>query len=441
MPDWPVTDIKSSSYLRGRIGWQGLRADEFIEEGPFLVTGTDFIDGSIDWDVCYHVTEERYEEGSYIHLKDGDILITKDGTIGKVAYVTDCPEKAVLNSGIFLLRCADGSYDHRYMYHVLRSRVFEEFLEDNLAGSTIKHLYQHIFERFQFPIPEYSEQCAISEFLDLIESAVDAANASIFKQQRIKTGLMQELLTKGIDESGQIRSEETHEFRDSQVGRIPEHWSVATVDELLADVDPAMRSGPFGSALLKSEFVESGIPVLGIDNVHRERFEKHYSRFVTAEKAAELARYFVRPNDVMISIMGTVGRSCVVPIGIGRALSSKHVWTLTFDPEIYSPALACWQFNYAPWVQRHFLKDVQGGIMSAIRSETLRNTIFPVPPRDELDRIETMLKGVSDGIETSEGRLNKLRHLRDGLMQDIMSGKVRTNSVTEPMEIAAGASG
>ena len=100
--DWASNDIKSSSYLRGRIGWQGLRADEFIEEGPYLVTGTDFVDGKVNWDSCYHVTEERFREGAYIQLRDGDVLITKDGTIGKLAYVTDCPEKAVLNSGIFL---------------------------------------------------------------------------------------------------------------------------------------------------------------------------------------------------------------------------------------------------------------------------------------------------------------------------------------------------
>ena len=73
-----------------------------------------------------------------------------------------------------------------------------------------------------------------------------------------------------------------------------------------------MRSGPFGSALLKHELVEAGIPLLGIDNVHVERFEATFSRFVTPQKFRELERYAVRPRDLMITIMGTVGRCCLV---------------------------------------------------------------------------------------------------------------------------------
>lgn len=99
--DWKIKKLNDSTYLKGRIGWQGLKASEFIESGPYLVTGTDFREGKIDWSNCYHISEQRYNEAKYIQLKDRDVLITKDGTIGKVAFVENCPEKAVLNSGIF----------------------------------------------------------------------------------------------------------------------------------------------------------------------------------------------------------------------------------------------------------------------------------------------------------------------------------------------------
>ena len=80
--------------LRARIGWQGLRSDEFKTEGPYLVTGVDFHNGRVNWDDCYHVTEERYAQDKGIQLHEHDLLITKDGTIGKTAVVIDCPEKA-----------------------------------------------------------------------------------------------------------------------------------------------------------------------------------------------------------------------------------------------------------------------------------------------------------------------------------------------------------
>ena len=209
------TTISKSSYLRGRIGWQGLRASEFIEEGPYLVTGTDFKGGKIKWNNCYHVSEERYKEAEYIHVKDKDVLITKDGTIGKIALVDNCPEKAVLNSGIFLLRCNDGSYEHEYIFHLLNSYVFSKFLDDNLSGSTIQHLYQHIFEKFEFPVPSLEEQQKIAAVLSTIDRAIAQTEAIIAKQQRIKTGLMHDLLTRGIDEHGNLRSEQTHKFKDS----------------------------------------------------------------------------------------------------------------------------------------------------------------------------------------------------------------------------------
>src|SRR5690606_21652030 len=123
----------------------------------------------------------------------------------------------------------------------------------------------------------------------------------------------------------------------------------------------AMRSGPFGSELKKSDLAEDGIPLLGIDNVDVDVFVPRYKRFVSRGRAARFARYLVRPGDVMITIMGTVGRSCVVPPGVGRALSSKHVWTLTFDPARYVPELASLQFNHACWVRDHFRRDEQGG--------------------------------------------------------------------------------
>ena len=184
-----------------------------------------------------------------------------------------------------------------------------------------------------------------------------------------------------------------------------------------------MRSGPFGSALLKEELLESGIPLLGIDNVLPEEFVPHFNRFVAPKKAKQLKRFRVRPGDVMITIMGTVGRCCMVPCDIDEALSSKHVWTISFDEKIYSPYLACIQINYASWVLNHFAKDMQGGIMSSIRSETLRSTLLPVPPSDERQEIERRLRAISTDINANKIFLKKVVSLKTALMQDLLTGR------------------
>ena len=101
--DWDVIRLKNTSTLKGRIGWQGLRTDEYIDEGPYLVTGTDFINGVIDWKTCAHVSDARYEMDINIQIREGDLLVTKDGTIGKTAIAKNCPQKAALNSGVFIV--------------------------------------------------------------------------------------------------------------------------------------------------------------------------------------------------------------------------------------------------------------------------------------------------------------------------------------------------
>jgi type I restriction enzyme, S subunit len=138
---WRVMRIKHTTFVKGRIGWQGLRSDEFTDDGPLLVTGTDFKQGQVDWSSCHHISEQRYREDPYIHLREGDLLITKDGTIGKIAIVKGMPGPACLNSGVFVTRPSTGLYENRYLYWLLTSDVFQNFINLQKSGTTISHLY------------------------------------------------------------------------------------------------------------------------------------------------------------------------------------------------------------------------------------------------------------------------------------------------------------
>jgi type I restriction enzyme S subunit len=130
----------------------------------------------------------------------------------------------------------------------------------------------------------------------------------------------------------------------------------------------------------------------------------------------------------MITIMGTVGRCCLVPADFGRALSSKHVWTLTFDRGKYVPLLACLQINYADWVLRRLAADEQGGIMSAIRSETLRSLSLPVPSLHEQHKIVAILESHNDRLEREKNAVHKLAAFKSALMHDLLTGRVRTRA-------------
>ena len=193
--DWHVLNLGKSSTLKARIGWQGLTTAEYLKSGDyFLITGTDFKDGYIDWDNCVYVEKERYVQDKNIQVKIDDILVTKDGTIGKVAFVDKVPKETTLNSGVFVVRPISKIYNSRYLYYILMSEYFKDFLNRLTAGSTISHLYQKDFIFFDFPKPSLKEQTAIATALSDIDNWINSLEQLLGKKRQIKQGAMQELL-------------------------------------------------------------------------------------------------------------------------------------------------------------------------------------------------------------------------------------------------------
>lgn len=337
---------------------------------------------------------------------------------GKYAYSTDT----------WAIRIKDSAkLTQPYAYRVLELSL-PKIDYARFEGSGLRHLRKSYIKNFRFLAPSDSApQMRIVSILDGIDTAIKKTEALIAKYQQIKAGLMHDLFTRGVLPNGQLRPprEQAPElYQETAIGWIPMEWNVSTLEGLLAPLPNSIRSGPFGSALLKHELVEDGIPFLGIDNIHVEHFEPVFRRFVSERKFLELAKYKVRPQDVVITIMGTVGRCCVIPDDLELALSSKHLWTMTFDPEKVVPELVCWQLNHSSWAQAWFRRAMQGGIMDAIQSSTLKTAVLPVPGMDEQMLIYERYLKVSTRTRQDSELLNKLRKQKSGLMHDLLTGKV-----------------
>ena len=195
--DWVKINLAKNSRLKARIGWQGLTTAEYLDEGySYLITGTDFKDGRINWNGCHYVDYYRYEQDPNIQVSNGDLLLTKDGTIGKVAYVSDLTRPATLNSGVFLIKPITDAYTSHFMFYVLESSVFKDFLQQLSAGSTINHLYQKDLVKFDLYVPPTKEeQESIADILSDMDSDILKLEEKLSKYQKIKQGMMEELLT------------------------------------------------------------------------------------------------------------------------------------------------------------------------------------------------------------------------------------------------------
>ena len=162
-----ITDI---ALVKARVGWQRLTKSEYLNSGNYyLITGTDFTtDGNINFESCVYVSKDRYEMDKNIQVHKDDILITKDGTLGKVAILKEEPSKeTTLNSGVFRIKVLDDKEVYpKYLYHFFTSKYFKDFVESVKTGSTIPHLTQQGLVTLDIPIPSLEEQIKLSGLLD-----------------------------------------------------------------------------------------------------------------------------------------------------------------------------------------------------------------------------------------------------------------------------------
>ena len=194
--DWQSVSFNQVITPKARIGWQGLKKHEYLRSGySYLIGGTDFSNGTVSLDNISYVSKERYDMDTNIQVSENDVLVTKDGTIGKVAIVPELNKPATLNSGVFVFR-TNSRLVPAFLFRVLQSSVFREFIDTLSAGSTIKHLYQKDLKKFEFEIPvDTKEQEAIAAVLTVMDEEIRDLETEREKIIQIREGAMDALLT------------------------------------------------------------------------------------------------------------------------------------------------------------------------------------------------------------------------------------------------------
>ena len=385
--------------LRARIGWQGLRADEFLDYGPYLVTGTDFVNGKVNWDTCYHVTEERFKQDTGIQLKENDLLVTKDGTVGKTAFVVDCPEKTTLNSHIFLVRTTTGKVLPQYLYYILNSRFFEDFQANTLTGTTIKGLTQENFYKFSFPAPEDTkEQAKIAEVLATVDEAIDTTRRVIEKYKAIKVGLMHDVFEVEVAKCPSIIL--------GKISEIARGGSPRPIQDYITDSQDGVNWIKIGDTSLDSKYVVSTKEKILPSGVSHSRK--------------------VKPGDFILSNSMSFGRPYILMIDgcihDGWLVISKYEEKLDIDFLYY--------LLNSESVQKQFNALSAGSTVKNLKSETVKAVIIHLP-----DTVETQkelikpLLAIDNSLENERNYLSRLLDIRDGLMQDLLTQKVSVEPI------------
>lgn len=193
---WEQRKLSEICTMHARIGWQNLRTSEFLDSGDYyLITGTDFEDGRINLSTCHYVEKDRFEQDKKIQIKNGSILITKDGTLGKVAFVENLDKPATLNAGVFNVEIIENDVDNRYLFQYLKAPFLMDYVNSKATGGTIKHLNQSILVDFPVQMPESAEQQKIGAYFSRLDHLITLHQRKSEQEKQKKKALMQLLLT------------------------------------------------------------------------------------------------------------------------------------------------------------------------------------------------------------------------------------------------------
>jgi len=395
--DWEPKTFNQISYMKGRIGWQGLKKSEFTNnpDEPFLITGMNFKGGKIDWETVYHVSYERYEEDEDIQLQNFDVLLTKDGTIGKLLYLEKIPPpgKATLNSHLLLLRPINNQYIPKFIYYVLNSRHFSKFIDYQKSGSTFYGLTQSAMGKYKAVLPPIPEQRAIAEVLSDVDALIEAQEALIEKKRLIKQGVMQELLT------GKRR-----------LPGFSGEWAKKSVSEM-----GIVITG--GTPPTKNlEYWGGDVPWITPTDITRSRDIFCSERLITEKGLNYL--HELPPDSVLVTCIASIGKNAIL-----RTTGACNQQINAVIPnENNNPEFLYYVFEH----NKDYLLSNSGITATRILSKNLFSSlIFNIPYYEEQKAISNILCDLEDEIFGLIEIKNKIRLIKQGMMQELLTGRTR----------------
>ena len=386
---WEQRKLSEIATMYARIGWQNLRKNEFLDSGKYLlITGTDFENGEINYSTCHYVEKERYIKDKNIQVENGSILITKDGTLGKVALVRKLPIPATLNAGVFNVKNNKILSDNKYVFQYLKAPFLMNYVLQNATGGTIKHLNQNILVDFIVKMPNIDEQRKIGELLDCIDNLITLHQRKCDKLLNIKKSLLEKMFPKNGNNVPEIRFKgfteawEQRKFGDvGCVSMCKRIFKTQTTD--IGEV-PFFKIGTFGRT--------------ADSYITKKLFNEYKAKFSYPEK-----------GDILISASGSIGR-IVEFSGKDEYFQDSNIVWLKHNKEISNEFLKQ-LYQIVKWY------GIEGTTIQRLYNSNILNTEFKMPSIDEQNKISSLLNCIDNLITLHQKKLNKLKNIKKSLLE------------------------
>lgn len=328
-----------------------------------------------------------------------DILISVRAPVGAVNINNI---EACIGRGLGAIRQNEFS-NYRYLYYAIQQ--FQNFLLKSAQGSTFEAINSNDLKSLKIPIPSLGEQEKIAEILSTVDEQIDNTEKLIQKNQELKKGLMQQLLTKGIGHT---------EFKKTELGEIPKEWEIKLLEDLSIKIGDGLHGTPVYNKKGKYYFINGnnlneGKIVLTnetkmIDKLEYEKYKKELNE-----------------NTILLSLNGTIGNLSFY--NYENIVLGKSVGYINLNDDI--DKIYIFYALSSEDIKKYFYKELTGTTIKNLSLNTLRRTKIKVPTILEQEKIALILSSIDEKIEKIKEKKENLNKIKKGLMQQLLNGKIR----------------
>ncbi len=416
---WTVKRLDFIAIVKARLGWKGLKASEYVDDGYIFLSTPNIKGEIIDYENVNYITPERYYESPEIMLENGDVLLAKDGsTLGIASVVRDLPAPATVNSSIAVIRIQSDLHSI-YLYRYLMANYIQSIIQLFKDGMGVPHLFQKDIKKFQIILPPLSEQHAIAAFLDRKTAEIDALIAkkreliALLHEQR--SAIISHAVTKGLNPDAPMK--------DSGIewlGEIPAGWEIASV---YARFDVQLGK------MLNQNAVRNVSPAAYLRNINVQWDWVNLSDLLEMDfSLEEREKYSLRSGDLLVCEGGDVGRTAMWRGEMEECYFQKAI--LRVRPNKSSKDEP--RFFY--YIMRNAAKlgvfEAEGNRSTIfhLTAEKLNQHRFAFPPISEQRTIVALLDYETAQIDLliskTEGTISRLQEYRSALISAAVTGKI-----------------
>lgn len=405
---WETKNLGDCCRISGRIGFRGYTVDDIVSKGQGAISfsPSNISNNKLTYKKCTYLSWEKYEESPEIKIENGDILLVKTGsTFGKTAFVENLPEPATLNPQVVVLK--DITVENKFLAYLMAYDTIQRQINTFVVGGAMPTLSQRAVASFVVPLPKcQDEQKKIAEILTSVDKVIELTEIEIEKLKNLKKGMMQDLLTKGIGHT---------KFKDSPIGKIPESWEVETI----GTVGEKFVGGGTPPREVK-EYYNGDIPWLTVKDLAENDFYKSTSEEKITKKAIkDSSSNLIEEKNIIVSTRMGLGRGVIntCPMAINQDMRAIYLKKDKITNEFF-----------LQWYKANSEKVIglgSGSTVKGITLDLLKGINIFLPPINEQNKIVTISSSVDKRTDSLILKLTKLKDMKKGLMQDLLTGKVR----------------